>query len=68
MRATIGVIAILAAFTVSMLWIGTTHRGRCRRAGNLGCSIVPWSGHPAAKNKQPISSIWGDSSTFRGQR
>jgi hypothetical protein len=60
MRATIGVIAILAAFTVSVLWIGTTHRDRCMRAGNVGCSVVPWSGHPAAKNKQPsIHDLWG---------
>jgi hypothetical protein len=60
----VAVIAILAAFMVSVLWIGTTHRDRCMKAGNVACSIVPWSGHPAPAKKAtkpPISSFWGDS-------
>ena len=60
MRAIVGVIAILAAFKVGVLWIGTMHRDRCMRAGNVGCSIIPWSGHPAPKKASSAnSSIWG---------
>ena len=64
MRATIAVIAILAAFTVSVLWVGTTHRDRCLKAGNVGCTIVPWSGKPAPPKKPTVSSIWGSSRSF----
>jgi hypothetical protein len=57
MRAIIPVIAIFAAFSVSVLWIGTMHRDRCMKAGNVGCSIVPWSGHPVVKKE--TYNIWG---------
>jgi hypothetical protein len=43
----VAVIAILAAIAMSALWIGTTHRDSCIRAGYDGCSFLPWSGHPA---------------------
>ena len=62
MRATAAVIATLAALALGTLWIGTTHRDRCMKTGEVACSIVPWSGHPAPKPKKPApESFWQQS-------
>lgn len=66
MRAFLALIAILAASAVSVLWIGTTHRDRCMRAGDVGCTIVPWSGHALPKPKPATKSIWGFSMPSSG--
>jgi hypothetical protein len=70
MSRKVAVFAIVAALAVAVLWIGTTHRDRCMRAGNVGCTIVPWSGHPAPakQTRPPISSLWGGSRSFWGDR
>jgi len=40
--ATLAVVAVVA---LGLLAIGSAHRDRCLRAGNAGCSLIPWSGH-----------------------
>ena len=35
---------LIAATVISFLYIGTTHRDRCLKDGNTGCTILPWSG------------------------
>lgn len=39
--------AVLLIWSLGFLYIGTTHRDRCMKAGNVGCTILPWSGHPS---------------------
>lgn len=41
------VLGLVAIFSLGFLWIGSTHRDRCLKAGNVGCSMLPWSGKPA---------------------
>jgi hypothetical protein len=38
-------IAVTGAIAVGLLAIATAHRDRCIKAGNVGCTILPWSGH-----------------------
>jgi hypothetical protein len=35
---------LLVIFALGFLYIGSTHRDRCIRDGNVGCSLLPWSG------------------------
>lgn len=49
----IAVATLILVAMIAFLWIGTTHRDRCLRAGNVGCTILPWSGQAAT------SSGWG---------
>lgn len=41
----IAIAAIVVIATLGFLYIGATHRDRCIKAGNTGCTILPWSGH-----------------------
>jgi hypothetical protein len=41
------ILAIAAIFALGFLWIGSAHRDRCMRAGNVGCTMLPWSGTSA---------------------
>jgi len=48
-------IATLAViFALGFLYIGTTHRDRCIKAGNAGCTLLPWSGHPGGSTESPL--------------
>jgi hypothetical protein len=40
----VSVAALVVVFALGFLYIGTTHRDRCIKDGNAGCSILPWSG------------------------
>lgn len=40
------VVSIMSALMVAFLAVGSAHRDRCLKAGNVGCTILPWSGHP----------------------
>jgi hypothetical protein len=43
-------VAILGA---SFLYVGEKHRALCLQDGYVGCSMLPWSGHPSS------SGTWG---------
>lgn len=45
MRTITAIGAIIAIFLLGALYIGTTHRDRCIKASEVGCTILPWSGH-----------------------
>ena len=47
----IGVAAVVIATVAVLLFIGTTHRDNCIKAGDVKCSIAPWSGQPKPKPK-----------------
>lgn len=44
MKGRVWAAGIVVVAILGFLWIGTTHRDRCMRAGNVGCTILPWSG------------------------
>ena len=46
---------LLIVVVLGFLYVGSSHRDRCLKAGNVGCSMLPWSGHP------PARSGWGPS-------
>jgi hypothetical protein len=43
----VALVAVVVIFALGFLAIGTAHRDRCLNAGNVGCSLLPWSGHPS---------------------
>ena len=49
----IALTALAVVFALGFLYIGTTHRDRRIKAGNVGCTILPWSGHPGSDG-QPV--------------
>jgi hypothetical protein len=56
MRSTrVALAAIIVVFALGFLYIGTTHRDRCMRASENGCTILPWSGTTGSG-----ASGWGD--------
>jgi hypothetical protein len=45
-RYWIALAALVVLFALGFFYIGSTHRDRCLKAGNDGCTILPWSGTP----------------------
>ena len=43
--AWIGVAGIVTVAVLGLLLIGTLHRDNCIKAKEVGCTLVPWSGH-----------------------
>jgi len=39
--------AVCIALVIAFLAVGSAHRDRCQRAGEIGCTLLPWSGHAA---------------------
>ena len=39
------VVIFALGFPLGFLYIGSAHRDRCIKDGNVGCSMLPWSGH-----------------------
>ena len=56
-------LGMILVFTLGVLYIGTGHRDRCMKAGNVRCSVLPWSGSVAPKvaghgSRPSIDSLW----------
>lgn len=50
------ILVVVSALT--FLYIGSTHRDRCIKAQNVGCTILPWSGHPTSAQASPARGWW----------
>jgi hypothetical protein len=48
---------------VGVAWVGggEQHVENCQHAGKLGCSVLPWSGHPAGEITLPKGARGGSS-------
>jgi hypothetical protein len=40
----VSVATLVVIFALGFLAIGSAHRDRCIHDGNVGCSMLPWSG------------------------
>lgn len=58
--------AAAVCLTVAILWLaGETHRAGCQRAGQTGCSVLPWSGHRSrVAAPSPATSGQGAAASF----
>lgn len=62
MRAWVAILAsAMLLFALGFLYVGTTHRDRCLKAGNAGCTILPWSGHATSRYLLGNGSGWWSS-------